>query len=357
MTKMKQLLQLIGVQFLEFMREPAALFWTFVFPIAMSWGLGVAFSSQGEQVRHVAWVEQSPGRALDALQLGSDSMQVRLGSDRLGTTVYKFRKTSWEEAMKLIKRGNVALVLTQEGDSVTYHFDPKNPDAQAAYLQLSAALSRTTSATANDRIEPFSEIGTRYIDFLLPGLIGMNIMMSCMWGVSYSLIDRRSKKLLRRMVATPMSKPVFLLSHFIVRLLLSIVETVVVIAFAKAYFDIRIEGSIGALFALLVTGNLIFFGIAVLISSRTANPQVGNGMINAVVMPMMICSGVFFSYQNFPEWMMPVLRNLPLSILADNLRSVFIEGAGFMQVLLPAGILTGAGLTCFFIGYRIYKWY
>jgi len=354
---MKQFGRLVIVQFLEYIREPAALFWTFIFPIAMSWGLGVAFSQKGEQVRRVAWVQQHAGTTLQALTNGKDSSSLKVGNEKIGITDYRFTKTSWDEAVKMIKRGRVALVLAENGDSVTYHFDPKNPEAQAAYMQLSAMINHSAAPVKEDRIEPFSEIGTRYIDFLLPGLIGMNIMMSAMWGVSYALIDRRSKRLLRRMVATPMSKPGFLFAHLFTRIVLSLLECVILIAFAKAYFHIRIEGSMLGLLLLILAGNLAFFGIAVLISSRTSNPQVGNGMINAVVMPMMICSGVFFSYQNFPDWMMPVLRNLPLSILADNIRSIFNEGAGLMQALIAGGILSALGLICFAIGYRIYKWY
>ena len=178
-----------------------------------------------------------------------------------------------------------------------------------------------------------------------------------MWGISYNLIDKRIRKLLRRMVATPMKKSAFLMAQFIARLGLSGMEVAIILVFTWAYFGIEIQGSIPGFLLLFIAGNAAFTGIAILISSRTSNTQIGNGLINMVVMPMMILSGIFFSYHGFPDWMIAVIRWMPLTILADSIRSVFNEGAMFMDVLPAIGVLISVGAVFYLIGIKMYKWY
>jgi ABC-type multidrug transport system permease subunit len=348
------------VEFREFFREPGVLFWAIAFPILMTWGLGVAFNNQGEQQRHVALVQSAPGNSMNAFFGQSDSAAgtvKKLGNNKLGYTNYHFKKANWEEAVRMIKRGEASLIIEENRDSVIYHFDPKNAEAQSAYMQISSAIKNGDKTGETENIHTLSEIGTRYVDFLVPGLLAMNIMFAAMWGISYTFIDRRSKKLLRRMVATPMSRSGMLFAHFTARLILSFVEAALLLTFAYFYFDIAIQGSIPAFILLLIAGNLVFFGIAILFSSRTANTQVGNGIINAVTMPMLICSGIFFSYHNFPDWIIPVIKVFPLTLIADTFRAIFIEGIGLQEALMPILILSGFGLLFFFVGYRIYKWY
>jgi ABC-type multidrug transport system permease subunit len=185
----------------------------------------------------------------------------------------------------------------------------------------------------------------------------MNIMFGSLWGVSYSLIEKRSKKLMRRMIATPMSKTAFLFSYFVTRISLSFVEVVFLLFFSWWYFDMTVQGSMLALIAMVLAGNIVFFGLAVLLSSRTGNTQIANGIINAVSMPMMICSGIFFSYHNFPDWLTIIIRQLPLTLIADSMRSIFTEGAGFAETKMAILQLMATGLLFFVIGKKIYKWY
>jgi ABC-type multidrug transport system permease subunit len=197
----------------------------------------------------------------------------------------------------------------------------------------------------------------RYIDFLVPGLIAFGIMSSILWGISYTIIERRSQKLLRRMVATPMKKSNFLIALMSVRIVMNVVEALVLFLFAWLLFDIHIQGNIGALAVLFLAGNLAFTGIAVLVSSRTSKTEVGTGWINAVTMPMMILSGIFFSYHNFPEWSIDIIKLLPLTALTDGIRSIFNEGAGWMEILAPSLSLSLFGVICFVVGMRLFKWY
>jgi ABC-type multidrug transport system permease subunit len=365
---MKQLLQLISVQFKEFLREPGVIFWSLAFPVLMAWGLGIAFTQQGEQVRHVAIVESGAPTPELSRFLKENSVKIQagkqpqkyfktLGNDRLGRTIYEFSTTSREDAIVKMKRGEIALILQEDKNGIHYHFDPKNSEAQVAYLQLSAAMSAKDQAGSAANVEPLTQTGTRYIDFLIPGLLAMGIMMSAMWGISYSLIEKRTKKLLRRMVATPMKKSGFLISHFISRVTLSAGESVLLLLFGWWYFDITVQGSFPAFIAVFLAGNIAFIGLAIFVSARTTRTEVGNGLINAVVMPMMIGSGIFFSYHNFPGWLIPLIQQLPLTMLADSMRSIFIEGADFGQVWLETALLSGMGSLFFALGLKIYKWY
>lgn len=363
---MKQISQLIGMHLKEFFREPGIIFWAILFPILMAWGLGLAFTKQNELIRTIALVDEENslikredfGQFFVSLNPGEGQPLVKkIGNEQLGITTYQFRKSDWQESIIMLKRGKISMIMELVNDSVVYHFDPINPEAQLAYLQINAAFNQKSEPTKSVNISPLTQTGTRYIDFLVPGLMAMGIMMSCMWGISYSLIDKRMKKLLRRMVATPMKKSNFLFAQFVARLLLNFVESGLLFLFAYLYFDINLQGSWLALILILMAGNLAFTGIAIFVSSRTANTQVGNGLINLVVMPMMVLSGIFFSYHNFPDWAINIIQKLPLTILADNIRSIFIEGAGLAEIATPFFILLAVGAIAFFSGLRIYKWY
>jgi ABC-type multidrug transport system permease subunit len=178
-----------------------------------------------------------------------------------------------------------------------------------------------------------------------------------MWGLSYGIIEKRSKKLLRRMVATPMKKSYFLIGLITVRVGMNFVESGLLLLFSWLVFGITIQGNIPALIALFIAGNIAFAGIAVFISCHTSSTEVGNGFINAVVMPMMVLSGVFFSYHNFPDWSISFIQKLPLTMVADGIRSLIIEGAGIMDVSASFFILVAIGVVFFGAGLRIFKWY
>jgi ABC-2 type transport system permease protein len=265
----------------------------------------------------------------------------------------------WTEAIKFLKRGTINVLLLGINNPVEYHFDPMNPDAELTYLKLSDLIieGEKIPARTESEIKPLMVIGTRYIDFLVPGLITMGVMMSCMWGISYGLIEKRSKKLLRRLVATPMKKSHFLISLITVRIIMNLIESLVLLIFSLIVFKMTIQGDITALVLMYLAGNIAFAGIAVFVSSNTSNTEVGNGLINFVVFPMMVLSGIFFSYHNFPEWSLPVIKNLPLTMLTDGIRSIFNEGAGYHEVAVPILILISTGVLFFSAGLKIFKWH
>lgn len=373
-----QLCHLIMANVKDLIREPGVLFWGIVFPILMSLGLGIAFMSKKDVMVNIAVIGKNhlvkiPGDSAStlrsffekngaSLEKSKDGMLTRkfiLKDDKLGNTIFLFRDLNWTKAMVLLKQGNLNIVLDENQGKVQYHFDPKNPDAQLSYLKLSKLLADPGKSVieAPAEIKPLTVRGTRYIDFLVPGLIAMGVMMSTLWGVSYSIIETRAKKLLRRMVATPMKRSNFLIALITVRAALNFVEAFLLFLFAYIVFGITIQGNVFALIILFIAGNLAFSGISIFSSSHTSKTEIGNGLINAISMPMMVLSGVFFSYHNFPDWSIPVIQLFPLTMLADGMRSIFIEGAGFTEVALPVLILSGIGILFFIAGLKIFKWH
>jgi len=373
-----QLWHLILANVRELIREPAVLFWGIAFPILMSLGLGVAFTKKKDVTVMVAVIGRehlvhAPGDSASVIQYfleknravikpdkdGSLAGELKVADEKLGGTTYIFKDLNWKQAMVSLKRGNLNLVMDEIKGKVVYKFDPMNPDAQLTYLKISKMMKdpELIIRPSGSEIIPLDVTGTRYIDFLVPGLICMGVMMSCMWGVSYDIIEKRSKKLLRRMVATPMKHSNFLVALITVRIAMNFVEAGLLFLFSWMVFNITIQGSVPALILFFTTGNIAFAGIAVFLSSHTSKTEIGNGLINLVNMPMMVLSGIFFSYHNFPSWSIPAIQKFPLTMLADGVRSIFIEGAGFREILIPSAIMLSIGLVFFISGLKIFKWH
>jgi len=375
---LKQLWQLIVANFKELIREPGVLFWGIIFPILMSVGLGLAFTKKQNVTRNVAVINTQAAKGTIAVCTNiltdfllkkatkmpvtvkdAESYTFTIKNDKLGNTTFIFSVINWSQALVWVKRGYSSIILEEKDGVVQYHFDPSNSEAKLAYLQLTGLLGQT-GCVDNEKdavISPLTLKGTRYIDFLVPGLIAMGIMMSAMWGLTYTIIERRSKKLLRRMVATPMKKSNFLVALIAVRVAMNFLEALLLFIFAYFSFGITIQGSVSALVAIFIAGNIAFAGIATFASCHTSKTEIGNGLINVVVMPMMILSGIFFSYHNFPEWSIAVIRKLPLTMLADGIRSVFIEGGGFAEIALPSLILSAIGVFFFALALKLFKWH
>jgi ABC-2 type transport system permease protein len=373
--KLNQLWFLILAHFRELIREPGVLFWGIVFPILMSLGLGLAFTKKGDMLRKVAIIKSNEISVPDSSDIfnfletkcevnttGEEDdykWRFEIKDEKLGNSIFLFYELEWNDAMVLLKRGTVNLILYDNNGNTEYHFDPVNSDAELTYLKLSNIIGsgEIIPQRNSDEIKPLTVTGTRYIDFLIPGLITLGVMMSTMWGISYGIIEKRSKKLLRRLVATPMKKSHFLIALITVRLTMNFIEAITIIIFAILAFNMSIQGSIPAMILLFLAGNIAFSGIAVFVSSHTSNTEIGNGLINFIVMPMMVLSGIFFSYYNFPDWSIPVIQKLPLTMLTDGIRSIFNEGAGYVEVVLPVIVLSTTGVIFFAIGLKIFKWH
>ena len=337
------LVELTLARFREFLREPEAVFWVFAFPVIMTCALGIAFRSRGEEPVIVGVVEQA----------GADQIAQSL-EQAGGFTVRRIAPADLDRAV----RDGRAPVVVVPGAPPAYRFDSARAESQVARLAVDRALQR--AAGRSDAFTPVEEpvaiVGSRYIDWLVPGLLGMNIMGTGLWGVGFSIVQSRTKKLLKRLVATPMSKAHYLLSHIFSRFLFLALEVIVIIGFAWIFFDVAVHGALWALALVAVLGGLCFGGLGLLLASRAKTIEAVSGLMNLVMLPMWVLSGVFFASTNFPEAMQPFIKVLPLTALNDALRAIVNEGMALSTVASELAILASWGLICFVLALKLFRW-
>ncbi len=327
----------------EFLREPEALFWVFAFPIVLAFALGIAFKSRGPQAIRVG-VVAGPGAETLARTLEA--------APRVRASVYPPA-----EAHDRLRNGRVALVAVP-GDPVVFEYDSTRQESVVARLVVNnvlqeAAGRRDVRAIQDQRI---TEPGARYIDFLLPGLLGMNIMGTGMWGVGYGIVKTRNQRLLKRLLASPMKRRHYLLAQMLARLVFLGLEVASLLAFGHLAFGVPVRGSLMAIGVVVVIGAMSFAGLGLLVASRTQTVEGVSGLMNLVMVPMWIGSGVFFSYANFPQSIQPFLKALPLTQLNDALRGVLIDGASLAHVSPLVGAMTAWTVVTFGVALRIFRW-
>jgi len=358
------LAQLTLTRILETVREPGTMFWVFGFPILLSVGLGLAFRNRTPEPPFVGVLDSEAATSTAAASVAAAELEATLQAAHLHV-----ERLAPRAAAERLRSGKIALLVVPPPASapgpasmsvrpITYRFDPTRAESLAARdavdRALQTAAGRRDPRTVKDDL--VSEPGTRYIDFLIPGLIGMNVMSGSMWGIGWVIVNMRVRKLLKRMLATPMRRRDLLLAHCLARLLALPLEVATIVVFARLAFHVALVGSLLALGVVAVTGALSFAAMAVLVASRAENTQTFSGLMNLVMMPMFVLSGVFFSSAHFPELMQPLVSILPLTALNDALRAVMIDGASLAGVARPLGVLAAWGITSFAVGVRIFRW-
>lgn len=343
--------QLLLSRIRTFIREPSAVFWVYAFPLIMVFSLGIAFRS--ERIEEIPVdVQQHPQNAavIEALR---ESAQLSV------------RESSAEEAQRRLRRGQTELIVSIDETPTTgsvppvrYTWSPTRPGSLVARNTVDDTLQRAFGredvirTTDEEVIEP----GSRYIDFLVPGLIGMGLMGGGMWGVGFATVDLRIRKLLKRFVATPMKRSHFLAAMICSRMMFTVPEVVIILGCSWWFFDVTVQGELWLLGLVLVSGAIQFSGIGLLVASRATTVETVSGLMNAVMMPMWIASGIFFSADRFPEIVQPLIQCLPLTTLIDTLRLVMLEGAGLQQVAGSVLVILGWGVISFVLALRMFRW-
>ncbi|HEY6332619.1 MAG TPA: ABC transporter permease, partial [Blastocatellia bacterium] len=389
---MNPLVQLTLARVREFVREPEAVFWVFVFPVLLAFVLGIAFRNTAPQKLLIA-VERGDDPVPAAGAASTSEPVTSQVADALsrypglqGVTMTR------EEAINALRTGRVAIVVRADvvppsgqpsgkvatsssspagspasvhpaadaGSSAidpvfNYEYDPTRPESQVARLQVDDALQRAFGradvATVHD--EKFLQPGARYIDFLIPGLIGLNLMGSGMWGLGFAIVTARTRKLLKRFAATPMRRSQYLLSFMLSRLVFLVLEVAAVVVFGWLVFGVSVHGSILSLVLVALVGALSFAGLGLLVAARPRTVEGVSGMMNLVMLPMWLLSGTFFSYSRFPGFLQPVIRALPLTALNDSLRSVMNDGSSLFVNWAPITVLVVWGLISFVLAMRL----
>lgn len=334
------LAQLTIVRFREFLREPEALFWVFLFPILLAAGLGLAFRNRPAEVLKVGAVTPRVTQALRKEKL--------LDVQEMGTLA----------ADEALRAGKIALIAEPGNGGIVYQYDDTNPEGRTARMLADRAIQN-----AGGRLDPVKsgdllmrEPGSRYIDFLLPGLLGMNLMGSSIWGLAFGVVDARRKKLLKRLIATPMQRHEYLISFLLSRIVMLVVEVSTLLGFGMLVFHVPVRGSLAVFSVLCVVGSLSFSSLGLLIASRVRTIEGVSGLTNSVMMPMWIVSGVFFSAQRFPDMLQPVIRALPLTAIIDALRANMLQGAGLMQLWPELAVLGAWLIVSFTLALKLFRW-
>ena len=342
MNKLEQssLYQLTSVRFRLILREPEAVFWTFIFPILLAVGLGIAFRN----------------RPADVLEVGATTPQLTqaLARDK-GLAAATMDEAAGTHALAT---GNILLLAIQRPNGVAYKYDDTNPDARTARMVADEAIQATAGRRDTVRVENelIHETGARYIDFVVPGLLGMNLMGSAMWGLGFAIVEARQKKLLKRLVASPMPRWQYLASFLLSRLAMLVIEVVVFLGFARLAFGVPFRGSLAALGVLCVLTSLVFSALGLLVASRAKTMEAVSGLMNLVMLPMWILSGVFFSATRFPAVIQPLVRALPLTAAIDAMRGNMLQGMSLGQLVVPVGILLAWFIVPFAVSLRIFRW-
>jgi len=347
--------EITRARLLEFVRQPEALFWVFGFPVIMAVVLGLAFRSKPPEKVPIGVLGSGAAadRVVAALDASPDVHAVRLTD---------------EQVMRALRTAKVELVVKPEQPivpqatngvpPVTFRFDPQRVEARTARLAASEALERAAGRrdplpVAEQRVH---ERGQRYVDFLIPGLIGLNLMSSALWGFSFALVQMRTGKLLRRFAATPMKRPHFLIGLMFSRLIFLALQVAFLLLFGWVAFGVEVHGSLLDIAVVGVIGTFAFTGLALLAASRAKTLEGVSGITNLIMIPMWLLSGVFFSYERFPDVIQPVIRVLPLTAFNDALRAVINDGSGLPAIWLPLVILALWALIPFAAALKLFRW-
>jgi len=327
----------------EFLREPEAIFWVFLFPVLLAVALGLAFRSQPPAPLPIG---------IAAGPAAEEARAALAASDRLAPRVLERA-----DADRELRSGKL-LLLVVATNPPTYVFDPTRPDSRTAELEVDAALQRGRGrpdvfTAARQEVR---EKGSRYIDFLLPGLLGMNLMSTGLWSIGFSLVQQRANRLLKRFTAAPVARWQLLAAHVLARLVFLSLEVGALLAFGTLVLGVPVRGSGLGLAAICLLGALAFAGLGLLIAARPRTVEGVNGLMNFVGVPMWIGSGIFFSRERFPDALQPLLRALPLTALNDALRGLMLEGRSLLGLGTELAVLAAWAVVSFVVAVAIFRW-
>ncbi len=346
---MNPLWQLTITRFREFYREPSAIFWVYGFPLILAFTLGMAFREKPvpPSIIDIQGDSNDPA-VLDLLEKLKKDSRLKVDIHDEATCRKELRTSKCE-----------LIIVPHPGSRPEYEyvFDGTRSESVLARDAADGVLLRAYNPSLPSAAETLVvEPGGRYIDFLIPGLLGINLLGGGLFGVGFVTADMRIRKLLKRFQATPMRRSDLLLSLMISRLVFTLVEITLLLGFAYLVFDIRVRGNLLASLILIAVGGISFSGLGLLVGSRARTLETVSGLMNAVMLPMYVFSGVFFSSSRFPNEIQPIIRALPLTAFNDGLREIMNDGAGFGALVYPLVILGIWGILSFAIALRIFRW-
>ncbi len=349
--KYNPLKELIVSRVKEFFREPEAIFWVYVFPIILAGGLGLAFR------------DQPPPDLVVGIVAEEQSAFVKNLGEIEG---FSYKTIEIEAGKKEVTSGKIDLLVVppkpatgeNEARDMEYIFDPAQIKSLLAKERFHAFLQKPKSESdAVAKIDThLQEPGSRYIDFLLPGIIGMNLLGGGLFGIGFAIVDMRVRKLLKRFLATPMKKAHFFIAVLFSRMVFLVPEMGFLLAVAILGFGLPMNGNWLALFTVILVGSLSFSGIGLLVATRARKLETISGLMNLIMLPMWLLGGIFFTTERFPDAIQPIVQALPLTAVNDALRGVILEGSSLFEIYDELLILGGWGAFGFLLSLKLFRW-
>ncbi len=346
--KSHPLVQLFLARFREFIRTPEAVFWGYGFPLVMVAALGLAFRSEPVQPS-IVMIEDGPGADAAAAALSDPAL-------------FRVLRGSPDDCRRQLRSGKVEVVLVparMEGESlVEFRCDETRPGSLAARDRVNDSLQRAAGRRdpLSIQTEKITEPGSRYIDFLVPGLIGMGLMGGGVWGVGYAIVDMRIRQVLKRFLGTPMKKHHFVAAMMASRMVFMFPEIVAILLISRFMFGVSSHGGYFPVFVIVLLGAFQFASIGLAIASRARTLEAVGGLMNLTMVPMWIGSGIFFSSERFPEAVQPLIRVIPLTPVISSLRQVMQEGAGLATIAPNLALMALWAVLCFVLALKIFRW-
>ncbi len=346
---LNEIKELTRIRVLGLLREPEAVFWVFAFPLILAAVLGFAFRASGPEPSKIGVVETTPAELVEALTAREDLL----------IEIEEF--PTWDEGFIKLRKGAIDGLMmegVEADDPPRYAFDDARGSSTPAKLRVQRALSLAADPESEPPLaeEMLTETGSRYVDFLFPGLIGMNLMGTGMWGVGFAIADIRRKKFLRRLLVTPMRKSSFMLGFINSRLVFLALEMGLLTTFGVLILGVPLRGDIASFAVISLLGAMLFSGMGILVASRARTIEGVSGIMNLVMMPMWLASGVFFGYERFPEWLHPILKLLPLTAVNDALRAIMLDGESLLTQGPELLVMAFWAVLCFVVALKIFRW-
>ncbi len=330
---MNKFYALVRARTMEFVRDRGTFFWNLLFPVLLVVGFSFAFSGEGDALFKIGVMGTSETEMPEFLEM-----------DAVDTVFYQ---EDLEEVLNKLRRHQIDMIV-DPGNS-TYYLNSESPSAEVL-----RSLSRSDMASFTE--ESVSGEAVRYVDWLVPGVIGMNIMFSCMFGVGFVIVRYRKNGVLKRMKATPVGPLLFISAQMVSRFVIVLCTSVFVFAGTGLFLRFRVHGSLLLLLFLTIVAILCMIAFGLIFAARLKSEELANGLMNLVTFPMMIFSGVFFSLEGTPPVIQSLSRVFPLTHFIEGARSVMIDGAGFAAVLPNIAVMGGMTVLFLMTAAFLFRW-
>lgn len=335
----KRIYAIFHARNLEFLRDRGTLAWNLILPVMLVFGLSFIFSAD-RPVYTIGVLQSAP--EIDA------DMHPFLETRFVDFVVVDDEETGFSR----IARHQLDLLVQFEG-SPRYWI---NPDSRKGYFAELALLESDRGRAYTLEKSQIEGEAIRYVDWVLPGILGMNMMFSSLFGVGYVVVRYRKNGFLKRLRATPLRSIEFVIAQVISRLVLIVAITSTLYIGTKFFLDTRMDGNYFTLLTVLLIGAISLIALGLMISARVTSEELAGGFLNLATWPMMLLSGVWFSLESASAWVQHLSKIFPLTHVLDAARAVMIDGAGFVQIAPQLTTLTLMSVAFLALGALVFRW-